>query len=74
MGKNVFQVSDPTFLLDRDFWKNLAIVPDNREPYILFFPLMHDVYFLEFAIRVAHESGKKLLVVDQKNIWKEVMF
>lgn len=35
---------------------------------------MHDVYFLEFAIRVAHESGKKLLVVDQKNIWKEVMF
>lgn len=66
MGKNVFQVSDPTFLLDRDFWKNLAIVPDNREPYILFFPLMHDVYFLEFAIRVAHESGKKLLVVDQK--------
>lgn len=36
MGKNVFQVSDPTFLLDRDFWKNLAIVPDNREPYILF--------------------------------------
>jgi hypothetical protein len=27
---------------------------------------MHDVYFLEFAIRVAHESGKKLLVVDQK--------
>lgn len=66
IGKNVFQVSDPTFLLDRDFWKKMAIVPANREPYILLFPLMHDVYLLKFAIRMAHESGKKLVVVDQK--------
>lgn len=66
IGKNVFQVSDPTFLLDRDFWKKMAIVPANREPYILLFPLMHDVYLLKFAIRMAHESGKKLVVVDPK--------
>lgn len=46
----------------------MAIVPANREPYILLFPLMHDVYLLKFAIRMAHESGKKLVVVDQKKM------
>lgn len=61
-GQNVSCVADPTFLLDREYWKELVEEPDLND-YILVFTLAYERHIVEYAIRLATESGKKLVVL-----------
>lgn len=61
-GKEIYCVADPTFLLDRDYWAKLAEVPDSRN-YILVFTLAFEKEIVEYGLRLAAESGKRLIVL-----------
>lgn len=62
-GKNIEVVADPTFLLDIEDWKKLAIAPNIKENYILLFSLTNTKPLVDFAIRMSKESGKKLVIL-----------
>lgn len=61
--KNIEVVADPTFLLDIEDWKSLAIAPSMKEDYILLFSLTNTKPLVDFAIRMSKESGKKLVII-----------
>lgn len=61
--KNIEVVADPTFLLDIEDWKKLAITPDIKGNYILLFSLTNTKPLVDFAIRMSKESGKKLVIL-----------
>lgn len=64
-GLKVEQVLDPTFLLDVEYWKELAEYPKVNEPYILLFTLDYSWQMVEYCKRLAKESGAKLIVLNQ---------
>ncbi len=66
--KNIEVVADPTFLLDIEDWKSLAIAPDIKENYILLFSLTNTKPLVDFAIRMSKESGKKLVILKGPNL------
>ncbi len=61
--KKIEVVADPTFLLDIEEWKDLAIAPEIKENYILLFSLTNNKPLVDFAIRMSKESGKKLVIL-----------
>ena len=61
-GVEIEQVSDPTFLLDSEYWKNLAVAPSFSD-YIMVFMLSFDRSMIEYGLKIAKESGKKLVSV-----------
>ena len=61
--KKIEVVADPTFLLDIEAWKKLAVAPDIKENYILLFSLTNRQPLVDFAIRMSRESGKKLVIL-----------
>ena len=61
--KNIEVVADPTFLLDIEEWKALAIAPGIKENYILLFSLGCNKQLVDFAIRMSKESGKRLVII-----------
>ena len=63
--KEIEVVADPTFLLDIEQWKELAIAPKIQEGYILLFILTQSQPMIDFAIRMSKESGKKLVIIKQ---------
>lgn len=66
-GRNdIKQVLDPTFLLDRDIWKQMAIYPELDRPYLLLFTLGFSKEMLVYAKRLAKESGLLLVVLTQR--------
>lgn len=66
VDKEIEQVPDPTFLLDRQRWIDMAECPDLDEDYILVFSLGQRVELLEKAVVLAREMGCKVKVIDQK--------
>lgn len=64
-GKEVEVVADPTFLLDIEQWKKLAVAPQIKESYILLFVLTKSQPMIDFAIKMSKESGKKLVIIKQ---------
>lgn len=62
-GVEIGQVSDPTFLLDIEYWKKLAVTPSFSE-YIMVFTLSFDQSMIEYGLKIAEESGKKLISVN----------
>lgn len=64
IGKAITQVSDPTFLLDREHWKSIAVYPSAKN-YILIFMLGFNQRMVEYGKRLSQESRKKLFVLAQ---------
>lgn len=62
MEKDIEIVADPTFLLDIEHWKNIAIYPNKNKPYILLFILGHDEELLNYAIDLSKQSGLHLII------------
>ena len=60
-------VCDPTFLLDSSYWKKISVTPKERD-YILLFILQQDNTLINYAIKVAKESGKQLILLCQDGI------
>lgn len=65
IGREVKQVLDPTFLLDIDYWKSLAVYPDLKQPYFLLFTLSYQPVILEYALRLSREAGIRLISLGQ---------
>ena len=65
VDKPISRVADPTFLLDRIFWKKIALYPNEKEPYILLFELRHNRDLILFCRRLSEQSGFKLIVLGQ---------
>ena len=58
-------VADPTFLLNASEWKQMMISPNINKPYILLFTLRHEPQLHEYALRLSHESGFDLIILNQ---------
>lgn len=65
VGRKIEQVPDPTFLLTTDEWKKEMAEKQIEEDYILCFTLYFKLSFIRYAIRIAKQSGKKLLILSQ---------
>lgn len=65
VDRKIYQVADPTFLLQQSEWKSMAQIPISEESYILLFALQHNPDFYNFAIRISKESNKKLIYLCQ---------
>lgn len=61
----ISQVPDPTFLLDVEEWKKLAVSPDINEKYILLFTLQWSPVLVDYCKRLSAESGLLLVVLTQ---------
>lgn len=62
--KNVHQVADPTFLLEPNEWKVMAVKPQQRK-YILMFTLQHRPEVLEYCLQLSKQSGLPLVALGQ---------
>ena len=58
---DIYTVADPTFLLDKKHWNDIAVNPQVNKPYILYFTLNPDSDLLSYAIRLSEESGIRLI-------------
>lgn len=65
LDKEICQVADPTFLLEQQAWKSLAVMPSFNMPYILLFALQHNQYLFDYARKIAGECGKHLFYLCQ---------
>lgn len=66
VNKEISVVSDPTFLLDIDYWKSIAVTPSIAKPYILVFTLHYQPHIVSYSRKLAEESGMELVVLGQK--------
>ena len=65
VGRKIEQVPDPTFLLTTDEWRKEMAEKQIEEDYILCFTLYFKLSFIRYAIRIAKQSGKKLVILSQ---------
>lgn len=63
--REIFQVADPAFLLDKDYWKSIAITPSQKD-YILLFLLDYQQNMVDYALMLANQSYKTLVVLCQE--------
>lgn len=61
----ISQVPDPTFLLDVEEWKRLAVYPNINGKYILLFTLQWSPVLVEYCKRLSAENGLLLVVLSQ---------
>ena len=69
--REVEQVSDPTFLLDTSYWKEIAVFPKSEKKYMLLFLLSNNQNILDYAIRLCQESGLQLIVLKNSGLMSE---
>ena len=65
INKKVITVADPTFLLDVEKWKTIAVYPKLKEKYIAVFILSYRPELVQYAIKLSKESGYKLVLMKQ---------
>lgn len=65
IDREVVQVSDPTFLLDVEYWHSMARMPMRKQPYILLFTLSYNFEILNYALRLSRESDMRLISIAQ---------
>lgn len=68
VGREIEQVSDPTFLLDTSYWNEIAVFPQTSKKYILLFLLSLNKDILDYAVRLSHESGLELIVLKDATL------
>lgn len=65
LDREVYQVADPTFLLEPQLWKSLAVYPSIEQPYVMLFALQHNQELFNYVQKIAKECGKQLLYLCQ---------
>lgn len=65
IDKEIYQVADPTFLLEQQSWKSLATMPSFKKPYILLFALQHNQSLFDYVRKIAKECNKHLFYLCQ---------
>jgi len=66
-GRNVAVVLDPTLLLNKNQWNQIAIDPDIKGPYILCYFLGEGQEYRDFAKQLNKKTGYRLVVISQKS-------
>lgn len=69
-GKEVINVLDPTFLLTKDDWDNIAESPSIKEPYILCYFIGDKNYYREIAKQLSVDLKLPLYFVPVS--WKDM--
>ncbi|WP_415988572.1 polysaccharide pyruvyl transferase family protein [Alistipes indistinctus] len=65
VDREIVQVSDPTFLLDIEYWHSIAVYPAEKKNYILLFTLSYQTSMLDYALHLSRESGLPLICLGQ---------
>lgn len=65
--REIARVCDPTFLLAPEYWRSIMNVPPHKG-YILVFTLERDSRFVDYGLRLAAESGKRLVLFGMDQI------
>lgn len=61
IDKEIHQVADPTFLISTDYWKSIAVYPEEKGKYILLFTLEYDAKMLDYTLGLGRQSGLKVV-------------
>ena len=61
VDNHIEQVLDPSFLLSKDDWLNISVLPQIPQPYILLFTLEFSESLLGYAKKLKEESGMELV-------------
>ncbi len=67
-GKAVEKLIDPTFLIDREEWDKIAVMPQSvrpDEPYILLYIMQQDDEVYEYARRLKEQLGIKMVEISR---------
>jgi len=64
INKEIQQIPDPTFLLDKTEWKSLMKIPSINKPYILLFTLKTHSILDRYIVQLAKESGYKPVILS----------
>ena len=68
---DIIRVADPTFLLPSEYWKSIAVSPNNGKGYILLYLLSRNNELIQYAEQLALESGKELVILKDLDIKTE---
>ena len=68
IDKEVVTVADPTFLLDVEKWKSIAVYPQIKDKYIAVFLLSRRPELVQYAVKLSKESGYKLILMKQASM------
>ena len=69
-GKKASWVLDPTFLLKKEEWKKIALLPDFQKPYLLLYVLTDSDYITQLAYQIAEKLNLQIVRIC-KNASKE---
>ena len=69
-------VIDPVFLLTKEQWLRLAVVPKSGSPYILFYNLLNTAASVSFAKELSIKTGLPVREITKKTVFgkKELRF
>ena len=62
--KHVNLVLDPTFLLTREEWREIAVRPSYKGKYVLIYQLAYSKSLIKYAQRLAREKNCKLVTIN----------
>ena len=69
IDKDIKVVLDPTFLLDIDYWREIANYPDLKDHYILMFLLASNQELIDYGIKLSQESKKRLVLIKAPHLF-----
>lgn len=62
-SKPTTRVLDPTFLLTREYWESITVVPEIKNPYILLFSLSYHPRLIRFAHEMSLKTNSLLVII-----------
>lgn len=66
-GRDIAWVADPTLLHDKEFWSKFSEdVPARKKKYLLCYFLENKNWYFEYAKKLAHELGLKMVLIPNK--------
>lgn len=64
-GRDAVQLIDPTFLLEREEWNEIAVKPEIKGRYILLYIMQHDDGVYAYARRIKEKLGIQLVEISR---------
>ena len=64
-GRTAIQVVDPTLLIPKNEWEEMAVFPAEKEPYILLYILTHSPYIVKLAQQISKITGYQVIRVSR---------
>ena len=65
IGRDADRLIDPTFLIEKKVWEEIAIQPIKEEKYILLYIMQHDEAVYKYAKKIKEQMGLKLVEISR---------